>query len=175
MKKIVFLPLILALLLIPILSGCGKNNARLQNAFSSFSNALEQQPADQFTLKIFYISPSILTRAPLTVDDLIHHSAAQQIIVHGESLKDHVDLLKQLNADNFVLAKHTSSLNARICCIFETENDGQILEMAIGGDNGCIFVNGVEVEYSNHFYDVIQPFLSEGEIDELHDYFKGRY
>lgn len=157
------------------LTGCRENSMTLQKAFNDFSQILEQAMLDGLRLKIYYLPPSIFTRAPLTVDNLIRSSSTQKIVIDSERLKEHIDLLNQLTADSLVPVKHKSHLAARLCYIFETDNDGTILEIAIGGINNSVFVNGIEVEYNDLFYDVIEPFLTEEARKETKQYFNGEY
>lgn len=166
---------VLALLAVTVLAGCRGNDVQLQKAFKDFSQILEQETMDALRLKIYYIHPSILTRAPLTVDDLIRGNLSRKVVVDSEQLKEHVDLLNQLNADSLVPVKHTSYLNARLCYIFETDDNGKVLEIAIGGENNNVFVNGVEVEYNDLFRNVVKPFLTEEVMVDLEYIFSGEY
>ncbi len=174
-KKVMLLRFLgLTLLAITVLTGCRENNMQLKKAFNGYSQVLEQETLDGFCLKVYYMPPSILTRAPLTVDDLIHSSSTQKIEIDSERLKEHIDLLRQLNSDSLVPVKHTSPLVARLCYIFETDNDGTILEIAVGGTDNSVFVNGIEVEYNDLFFDVIKPFLTEEVINDLTYIFSGK-
>lgn len=168
----------LTLLIIAVLAGCKWNNmdnntTQLNKSFRDFSQAIEQEMSNGLHLNIYYIDPSILTRYPLSVDELIHSSLVQTIVIDSVHLKENIELLKQLNADGLIPAKSKSKLNARLCYIFETDNNEKILEVAIGGDNNSIFVNGVEVERDYRFRNVIEPFVSEEEMSDLEYIFEG--
>lgn len=169
---------VLTLLAIAVLVGCKANNAdnninHLNEAFKDYSQAIEQEMPNGFHLSIYYIDPSILTRSPLSVDELVHSSLVQTIIIDSEHLKENIELLKQLNADGLIPAKSKSKLNARLCYIFETDNNEKLLEVAVGGDNNSIFVNGVEVEHDDLFRNVIEPFVSEDVMNDLEFIFEG--
>jgi len=163
-----FIPI---LLLSTLLTSCGGNDMKSEKAIPDFSTFIENENLDDVSLKIYYINPFILTRAPLSIDGLIGHSAVQKIIIDGNSLKDHIDFFSQINADVLTPVKKKSHLNARLCYVLETEKDGKILEVAMNGNDNSIFVNGLEIKDSVIFYDVIEPFLTENAIKELEVYF----
>lgn len=170
--------IIFAFFVINVFTGCeriNKADMKLHNSLKTFSNTLEQESLDGLCLKIYYIDPSILTRAPLTVDNLINFPGVREIIVDSQHLEEHVDLLNQLKADNLVQVTHSSNLNARLCYTFETNRDGKILEIAFGGVNNSVFVNGIEVEYNDLFCNVIIPFLTDEELTALEHIFAGEY
>lgn len=178
MRKATFLRcFVLALLALTILSGCQADDRQLQQECEDFSQILEHETLDGLCLKIYYLDPSVLTRAPLTVDDLIDSRSVHMIVVDSEQLKEHIELLNQMTVDNLVPVKHTSHyatrLNARLCYIFETDNNGKVLEVAVGGLNNSVFVNGIEVEYNDIFRDIIEPFVTEEEMVRLEYIFRG--
>ncbi|MCL2152521.1 MAG: hypothetical protein FWH57_06115 [Oscillospiraceae bacterium] len=162
---------ILLVLTAAIFVSCGGDNMRPEKTLKDFPKLIETEMFDGLSLTIHYISPSILTRAPLSVEGLINHSAVHKIVIDGNSLKEHIDLLKQINADALKPVKHKSHLDARLCYVFETDKDGMILDVVIGGDDNSIFVNGLEVKNNDVFYDVIRPFLAEDTAKELEVYF----
>jgi len=176
---------LLALLLIPItlFSGCDKRKAQLQQTFDTYSSMLEEGRVDELKLKIYYISEEVFFCAPLSVDKLIHSSYTQMIVVEGEELKSHIDLLKDLKAEALTPVREESYLDARLCYIFETMDGEKVLEVASYGatDNYMdalsenitsgnenltgmrlnVFVNGIAVEHNDILYEVIKPFCSE--------------
>ena len=173
-KKALLFPILLFLVL-TVFTGCSEDNTRLQKTLEDFSQALQQEPPNGLSLKIYYISPSIFTRAPLTVESLIRMSKEQEIVVDSECLREHAALLKQFRADVLTPVRELSFLDARACYLFETETGGTILEVALGGANNSVFVNGVEVEYNELFYDIIAPFLTEDVRNEVSVYFNGGF
>jgi len=161
-----------ALLLIPItlFSGCDKMKTQLQQTFDTYSSMLEEGRVDELKLKIYYISEEVFFCAPLSVDKLIHSSYTQMIVVEGEELKSHIDLLKDLKAEALTPVREESYLDARLCYIFETMDGEKVLEVAsYGSPKGNknlkgkhdVFVNGIPVEHNDILYEVIKPFCSD--------------
>ena len=179
LKRVVLLGCIIGVIfVISLFAGCKRINGvdmKLHDSFITLLNALEQEAPDGLCLKIYYLDPSILTRAPLTTEDLINFPGVKEIIVDCQHLKEHVDLLNQMKADNLVPVKNSSNLNARLCYIFETNSDGKILEIAAGGAKNSVFVNGIEVEYNDLFRNVIIPFLTDEELIDVEHIFAGEY
>lgn len=162
---------LLALLLIPItlFSGCDKRKAQLQQTFDTYSSMLEEGRVDELRLKIYYIAEEVYFFMPLNVDMLIHESDTQ-IVVEGEELKAHIDLLKELKAEALTPVREESYLDARLCYIFETTDGEKVLEVAsYGSPKGNknlkgkhdVFVNGIPVEHNDILYEVIKPFCSD--------------
>ena len=167
--------LILTLIAISFLTGCRANDTQLQKGLETFSQILKKENLSTLQLKIYYIDPSILTRTPLSVEDLISSSIAYEIVVESEQLNDHIEILNQINADRLIPVKHKSYLHARLCCIFETEGNERVLSIAVGGDNGSVFVNDVEVEKNDLFRNIIKPFVTEDVLNDLEYIFRGEY
>lgn len=165
--------LVLALFAISALTGCKQTGAHVSAAFDVLLQAVERGDPDDLSMEIYYIHPWILTRAPLTVDELIHSSLAERISVNGEQLKEHAEWLCQLHADGLIPVEHTSCLNARLYCVVTSEKDGKILEIAVGGENNSVFVNGLEVEQDDRFRDLIALFVPDEVMRELEYTFHG--
>ena len=172
-KSAIFLTcFVFTLLALVLFVGCGKTDMQLQDAFDDYSRILAQELPDDLSLKIYYIGPLIATRAPLTVDDLIHFRNVHEIDIDSAHLKEHIDLLQQLKADHLVPVKQTSFLDAKLCYIFETDSDGKVLEVAFGGIANSVFVNGIEVENNDIFLQVLDPFVAEDVMNDF-EYFFG--
>jgi hypothetical protein len=164
-KNIVSGLLIFILLVLTILTGCGRGDVRSENILDSFLKLIEEKDFNDLSLTIYYISPYILTRAPLSVDDLINLDDVTKIVVSSSELKEYTDLFKQLSKDDLIPVKNRSRINARLYYVFETVNDGKILDVAMWGENANIFINGLEVESNDIFYDIIMPFLPKEVAD----------
>ena len=161
----------LVMLLFTVLSGCNKDDESLQNVCQDFAQTLEQKNMDGLYLKIYYTDPSLLTYAPLTVNDLLRKDP---IIVDHKQINEQLDLLKRLNIENMIPVRNSSGyLHARLCYIFETEHGKKILEIAVGGENNSVFVNGIEVAYNDIFRDVLEPFVTEEVMNDLEYIFEG--
>ncbi|MBQ3356428.1 MAG: hypothetical protein IJG45_04855 [Oscillospiraceae bacterium] len=174
MKRLIALVFLLTLVF--SLTACKKDAAetQLQNALKDYSQVLAQDLPDDFSLKLYYLNPSIVTRVPLTVDRLIHFPEVNEILIDFEHLKEHTDLLRQINTDRLTPVAEPSNLHARLCYIFETDSAGELLVVAFGGENSSVFVNGVEVAFDDIFRDVIKPFVSEDVLNDLEYIYNGK-
>jgi len=121
-------------------------------------------------LTIYYLSPFILTRAPVSVDDLIHRYEDHKIVINCNHLEEHAELFDQIiNADLVPVAQETY-LNARIYYVFKTKKDKTVLSVAMWGSNNSMFVNGIEIKRNDVFCDIIIPFLPEDAVKNLERY-----
>lgn len=155
------------------LSGCAKENRQPQDALFELSQILKTETSDGLRLKIYFIDPSIYLSAPLTPDRLIQicensGSYTHKIVVYNDNLKAHSDLLNDFCSVTLVPVDHPSSLAARLCYIFETEKGRAVIEVAVGGSNNSVFLNGVEFENDELFYDVLKPYLTEEELSDIY-------
>ena len=157
------------LLTITIFSSCGGNDMQPEKVLNEFLKLIESGKVNNCNLTIYYINPYILADIPLNVDGLINHNAVRSIIIDGNSLQKHNDLFNQLIGYALIPVKHKSYLDARLCYIFETVDD-KILTIAMWGNNNNVFVNGLEVEENDVFYDIIKPFLPEDAVKDLEAY-----
>ncbi|MDQ6422392.1 hypothetical protein RB620_23455 [Paenibacillus sp. LHD-117] len=169
-KRIIIRFPILMLLAVTILASCGGNNMRPEKALNSFSKLIENKNLDDLSLTIYYISPSILTRAPLSVDGLINSSHVHKEVANGSSLEEHIDLLNQLSNDVLIPVENKSRIDARFYYVFETKKNRKIFDVSMWGNDNSIFVNGLEVQEDDIFYDVVMPLLSEDGVKALETY-----
>jgi hypothetical protein len=161
-KYRIILGLFIFLSVIPLTS-CGGGAMRAEAALKNFSKQIEQGNLDNLRLRIYYLNPSLLTM-PYSVEDLINAEEGgwvQKIVIDGNSLEDHIGLLKQIGNITLIPVKDKSDIDARIYYVFETTNNKKIFDVAMWGDHNSIFVNGFEVEANEFFYDLIKPFLPE--------------
>ena len=180
-KRIIKIGLVIFILIaVTILAICVKNyisqkrelkesKMQLKESMQNFSMLIESENLDDLTLTIYYMSFFILTRGYLSANDLINYTCDNKIVVSGELLKEHIDLLKQLGSVNLEPVIKKSYLDARLYYIFETEEDGKILDVVIC--LGSTFVNGIKVKYNKVLYNVLIPFLTEDARNELEMYF----
>jgi hypothetical protein len=137
-------------------------------------------------LTIYYMSPCITTRAPLSVDDLIYGTTAMnekkkrdeingqyeyKIIVNGHKMEEYIDTLEQLRNTALLPIDNKTKISTRIYYVFEIKKEHKIFDVAMWGSTAnSMFVNGIAVEGNNIFYDVIMPFLPEEAARELEKY-----
>jgi len=162
LKKHMFIGFpILIVLAVTILVSCGGKDMSPEKALNSFSKLLEKENLDDLRLTIYYIDPSILTRAPLSVDGLINNSHVNKVVVNSSNLKEHIDLLNQFNLDLLQPVENNTRIDARFYYMFETKKNRKIFDVGMWGGDNSIFVNGIEVQENDIFYDVVIPFLPE--------------
>ncbi|WP_422658084.1 hypothetical protein ACK8P5_20415 [Paenibacillus sp. EC2-1] len=161
---------IFILLTITILASCGGNNIRPEKVLNSFSKLIENNNIDDLSLTIYYISPSNLTRSPLSVDGLINSNYVYKEIVNGSSLEEHIDLLNQLNNHVLIPVGNKSSIDARFYYVFENKKNRKVLDVSMWGNDNSIFVNGLEIQEDDIFYDIVMPLLSEDGVKALKTY-----
>lgn len=143
----------------------GGNYIRANKAINSFSKYIETKKIENLSLTIYYSSPAIFSQFPISVDSLISVYEHQKIFVPGNILIQHIDLLKRIESVTLIPVIKKSDLNARIYYVFETEEEGRLLDVAMWGNyRDSIFVNGFEVNANDIFYDAIIPFLPEDAI-----------
>lgn len=162
--------LVFLLLVLTISTSCGGNDMRLKSAMNSLTKITNRANFDDLNLTIYYISPSVLTRAPLNTDDLVNFTNVKKIVINGSDVEEHIDLFKQIKKDDLVLVKKPSRINARFCYMFESEKEGILFSVAMWGNDSSVFVNGLEVKENDIYYEVIMPFLSDDAKKDLRAY-----
>lgn len=165
-RKVLAVVITLSLLFSNVFTGCENENRKLQNALSDYSRMLEGPLPKNLRLTIYYVDPTILTYAPVSVDRLKQWPDVQIIEVEAESLAEYTDLLGTLNASVLQPAKENTCIDARLYYVFETD-DIRLLEIIIRQIHGNVFVNGIEVENNPVFYEIIKPFLTEDAYNTL--------
>lgn len=128
---------------------------------------IEHEKLDDLSLTIYYISPDALTRAPVSVDQLVNAYYDNKVVVNGIRLQEHIDLLNQLINVTLIPVEHESRVNARYYYVFETKKNGKIFDVCMWSIDGNMFVNGVEVKENDVFYDVVMPFLPKDAVNQL--------
>ncbi|GBG09317.1 hypothetical protein PAT3040_03961 [Paenibacillus agaridevorans] len=156
--------LVFILIALTILSSCEGNDMNSEKGFNNLSKLIEQKNFDDLSLTIYFISPSILTRAPLSVDDLINFDDVKNIVISGSDLEEHMDLFEQITKVDLIPVKIKSRVNARLYYFFEIEKKDKILDVAMWGKDSSVFINGLEVKGNSIFYDIVMPFLPTDEF-----------
>ena len=139
-------------------AGCGRFFAKRP---VSFSELIKKGDISDLTLTIYYVSPYILYRAPLSVEDLMGTSRDDRIVVNGHNLEEYANLLNQLSDAWVVPVEEQTYLDVRLYYVFENRREGKMFDVATRGEGSGVFVNGIEVQSNDIFYDVIMPFLPE--------------
>jgi hypothetical protein len=160
-----------------VISICMEANMLARKPSLDFSKIFDKEDIDDISLSIFYISPFILTTFPLGVDDLMYDNSTFRIVVNGNELEKSIILLKQMSGDDLILAKTRSTyMNVRLYYVFESKKNGKLLDVAMwgyGGEEGGIFINGIDVKENDIFYRVVIPFMPENAVEEFENYRAG--
>lgn len=148
----------------------GSNDIISKKSSIKFSKLLKQENLDDLSLTIYYINPLILTLYPLSVDDLINMDNVHKIIIDGSNLEEHIDLLNRISNVDLVPVEQESRVDARLYYVFETENNRKVFDVSMWGKDNSIFVNGIETEENDIFYDVLETFLPDEITKDLELY-----
>ena len=136
-----------------------------ERALRDFSNRIEQGNLDNLTL-IIYNRYSISTfHLPFNVEDFVRNSMYERkTVVDGIELKEHIELLRQINADNLIPVSYEYPMLVSLYYVFKANGRTifGFVPQAGRGDSNSMFINGVEFEWDDAFFDVIRPFLPEG-------------
>ena len=168
--KYVSLLLVLALLLTATLIGCHSSSSQkekqtlvtsLEESMGDYLKTVQNKLPDDLRLTIYYLDPTVLTRAPLSKEDLQSYPGVVKITVEAEELASHRELMKKLDPNILQLVQEESHINARLYYFFEVGDSEKILEVIISNIYGSVCVNDFEVENNPVFYDLILPFLED--------------
>lgn len=176
MKRVLIVLFSLVFLLGTALTGCQNPSAQtekqtpptpLEEAMRDYTEIVEGILPKDLRLTIYYLDPSILTRVPVSADGLLTFPGVETIIVESKELKDHMVLLRELDASILQPVEEPSYINARLYYAFEVGDSEKILDVVISGIHGSVFVNGIEVEDNPVFYELILSFLTERDREIL--------
>lgn len=106
----------------------------------------------------------------MSIEDLTSFNNVKKIVINGSDLKNHMDLFEQIKKDDLISVKNKSRINARFYYFIETIDEGKILEVAMWGNNGSVFINGLEIKGNDIFYDIVMPFLPSDAVKEFETY-----
>lgn len=129
---------------------------------------IENEDINDISLTIYYLDLHALLFYPVSsVEDLIQRSD-EKVVISGSDLEEHVDLFRKMSNEGFIpVWKKSSDLDLRVYYVLESKKNGKLFDVAMWGDGGSIFVNGIEVKENKIFYDVIIPFLPEDVARDL--------
>jgi len=146
------------------------NYIRNERNLINFANIIENDTWDDLTLTIYYMSLFTLTPLPLQIEDVMR--IGDRIVVSGEELRAHADLLIQLDNANQAFARRSSRAQARIYYVFEYANRRTFSVVFWDLEPGYMVVNSRMIEHDMAFYDVIIPFLPEYIVQQLRSILK---
>jgi hypothetical protein len=163
---------LLILLSVIILTGCGGTDMRPEKTLTCLSQ-IEQDDLNDISLTIYYIGPYSFTNYPYDVDDIIM-SHQYKTVIDGTRLKEHIDLLKQMDNADLIPVEPDDYIDIRIYYVFETKKGKNIFDVAMWGDDRSMYVNRIEVDENDIFYDVLLLFLPDDAAEELESYLSQR-
>jgi len=149
-----------ATLIVSALGGCGGMGASQKRALDRFSKEISKGRIDDISLTIYYTGPENWYVIPPDADELIRRSESDKIVVSGTELKEHIDILSQINGELLVPVKGESYVNAVLHYVFKDKHGKRLFDVTIWDLNG-ILVNGLKVEAKDIFFDIVLPFLPE--------------
>jgi len=160
------------LIAITALSSCGGTSMTPEEALNYFAQQNRDGTLSDYRLRIYYMAPAVMrswSRPVRSVNDLIRRGHEYSVIVSGEGLHRpwplDSDLLHRIEAVELVPVENKSDIRARIYYVFETDRGRKIFDVVMFGDNWgvgvnwTVFVNGIEFEWDDIFYDIIRPHL----------------
>jgi len=153
----------LLVLVIIVASGCGGSYMSPERALRTFSNRIRQNNINDLTLTIYFKDARELVLFPFSVEDLVGRGWYHyKIVVEGNELDEHKELLLQLSADYLIPFTSSYPMHATLYYVFEA-NGRTIFSFVpqASGDDSSMYINGVEFKWNDVFFDVIRPFLPE--------------
>ncbi len=134
-----------------------------------------EENLEHVTLEIYYMSPRMSTRAPVSVNDLKRWSDVH-VTVDLETLSQHKDLLAQmLDTPIAALDGKDGGLDTRIYYALCDDTGKVLFDVAMwwwSGENEELLVNGTPCKEEDVFYDVALAFLPPDAASDLEDYLK---
>ena len=131
------------------------------------NNLLSRAEKGNLSLTVYYLSPTVLTLLPVSVDSLINGGYEYTFSIEGNDLKEYLELFRKLGDAKLETVKQKSRINARIYYVFEDKKTKKILDVAMWGNDDSIFINGIEFKWEKVFYDIIRPFLPEDIVEYM--------
>jgi hypothetical protein len=142
---------------------------RGRNNIIDFTETIELGHLKNTTLTIYYMDPSILIFWPpnLSVEDLKGEWYEYRIVIDGEDLLEHSDLLKQIDSISLIPIDYEHHVNARIYLRFESRRRGEVYSVVVSADPDLMLVNGVMVKSEPVFFEVLKQFLPDDGVDAI--------
>jgi len=167
--------ILLVLLAATVLLSSGCMNIQVENSsveLSKYIERIRQGKVDELSLTIYYMNPYIMTLLPVTKRDLIKNWYELKVTVSGERLSEHIELLEQIaNADLTPVEQEPYEF-VRLYYVFKTKWNRKIFSVCMWSGSEDIYVNGIQVEKNEVFYEVVMPFLPEDDAEKVEAYMK---
>ncbi len=164
------------------LANRGIPRVSLNLALHAYEAAFDKGTPDDLKLTIYYISPAIVTRAPIyTLKQLrgANDDHATQIHVGAEELAAHAEQFRKLDAADLCPDTVHSAVSGRggrilgflrMVYILEREDGGTLLKIYACNlvRDESVIVNGIKVKNDPIFYELIDPYLTDADRETLH-------
>jgi len=169
-KKFVILVFaILVLFTSAIFVGCGEDSMTVKENSYNVSNLIENKSLNEISLTVYYWD--IFLSRPRSFEEFVDISLIYlkqvsewvdaKVVISGEDLLKYRDLINQLFATEMIPTETEPTVDARLYYVFAHKEYGEIFSVLAFSENGNVFVNGIEVERKNIFFEAVLPFLSE--------------
>jgi len=160
---------ILFSLVIIILISYAMISMRFRNNPSTLHDIIQNGNVSDLTLTIYY-TRLLRDSRPYSIEwltDLGNRGYRPKIIISGDRLEEHIDLLYRMSNVDLLYVENESRIHTRIYYVFETVSEGNIFDVAMWGLDETISVNGVQVIADEIFYEILLLFLPEYMVEEL--------
>lgn len=154
----------LPLLAVTILAGILSIKGPEMHLRLEFDKLIRQ---DDLSLTIYYLSPFVLLRHPLSDTQLMNGAYEHKVTISSSKLKEHTDLLNQINKATLKPVVFKSYQDTRLIYVFETMKGDRILSVSMQAGYGYMYVNRREVKVDKLFYEVVMPFLPDDAVKEI--------
>ena len=182
-RKLVILGLVgLILLANTTFIGCARDDMITEENSFYLPGVIEQGNLNDLTLIIYYLDFGALTTVPTELIRLtggwcdlreqeLRGAYDHRVVVRGRNLIPHRDLINRLFATELNPKGTENVVNARLHYVFEHQEYGEIFSfIAFASWPGDVFVNGIEVEHNNIFFEVVLPFLPRHVAEKVSGY-----
>ena len=162
-KRLIILLIILSCMLSACETKFDRESSFDTAILNQIAQTLEQEDLENLKLTIYYMPLNIMTRTPLTVDQLINHSKTDVVILRGDEAADAVQLIKEeIRSVTLVPIGNPSEQYARLYYVFEA-NGEKVFDVSFGGKNENMFFifNGIEMNYNEWFFNVVAPYIPD--------------
>ena len=139
-----------------------------EEAVARYSKVVAEEIPRDLRLTIYYIKPWLLTRMPVSVEDLKTFTDVKKIVIESEELAEQAESLRMLDVSSLQPVEGDCYIDARLYYVFERWNGRKILEVTSRGFGNYVFVNGYPVEHASVLYELIDPFLTADDYNTLY-------
>jgi len=141
----------------------GGYNMRPHRALDRFAGLIEEGDLDDIRMVIYFNEMSYFVRTAWSVDRILGGRYDLRIVVEGDDLIPHLDLLRSINSDILIPAEERGRVDARIYLLFEDSRGRKIFDVVMwtSWTDFTILINDRPFERIEVFYDIILAVLPE--------------